>query len=162
MRARPTISSVSSVFNDASSVSSRNEPWERFLLFEILLCGGAQGDTVAETLIRFVRTRERSLARLLVKHGASLQYRKAECLRLAVASGDIELVRTLMSGQVSPKCAINRLDDIERPFLQDRTHTIMSILLSKAQGTTGLALDKAIVISVEQRLVDITKLLLNH
>ena len=163
MRARPSISSVSSVFNDVSSVSSINEPLEtRFLLFEILLCGGAQGDTVAEILIQLVRRRERSLVRLLVKHGASLQYRKAESLRLAVASGDIDLVGTLMSGQVSSKCAINRLNDIQRPFVHDRTHAIMSILLSKAQGATGLALDKAIVVSVEQRLVDITKLLLNH
>ena len=162
MKGKPTKEAVSSIFNDAFSVNSVIAPQERELLLELLLCGGAQGDCVAETLVRVVRVGERRLACFLVKYGASLHYQRGESLRIAVTAGDLKLVRILLLGEVGPKCAINRFDDIQRPFLQDRTYEMMSILLSKAKGAAGLPLDKALVVSVEQRLVSITKLLLNH
>ena len=162
MKGKPTTKAVSSVFNDAFSVNSVITPSERKLLLEILLCAGAQGDCVAETLVQVVRGGERSLADLLVKYGASLHYQRAKSLRIAIMAGDPKLVKILLLGEVSPRCVINRFDDIRRPFVKDRTHELMSMLLSKAEGAAGIPLDKALVVSVEQRLISITELLLNH
>ena len=162
MKGKPSIEAVSSIFEDAFSANSVIPPSKRKLLLELLLCGGAQGDCVAETLVQVVRVGELSLARLLVKYGASLHYQRAKSLRIAVAAGDVKLVRTLLLGEVRLECAIDRFDDIRRPFVEDRTFELMSILLSKAKGATGLPLDRALVVSVQQRLTSITKLLLNH
>lgn len=162
MKGKPTTESVSSIFSDAFSVNSVITPLERKLLLELLLCGGAQGNCVAETLIQVVRGGERSLAHLLVKYGASLHYQRAKSLRIAISAGDLKLVKILLLGEVSPRYLIDRFDDIRRPFLKDRTLEMMSMLLSKAKGAAGTPLDKALVVSVEQRLISISELLLNH
>ena len=162
MKAKPTTEAVSSVFNDAFPVNGVITSSERKLLVETLLCGGARGHSVDEALVRVVRKGERSLASLLVKYGASLHYHKAESLCIAIRAGDIKLVKVLLQGSVCPKYVIDRFDDIRRPFVRDQTHEMMSMLLLKAQGAAGMPLDKALVVSVEQRLINITELLLNH
>lgn len=162
MKGKPTTEAVSSIFNDAFSVNSAIKPSEKKLLLELLLCGGAQGNSVAEILVKVVRAGERSLAYLLVEYGASLHYHRAKSLRIAVTAGDLELVKILLLGRVSPSRVIDRFDDIRRPFVKDRTHEMMSMLLSKAKGAVGTPLDEALVVSVEQRLISITELLLNH
>jgi ankyrin repeat protein len=162
MKGKPSAEAVSSVFYDAFSINSVITPADRNFLMELLLCGGAQGDCVDETLVRVVRVSERSLSSLLIQYGASLDYNQAESLRIAVRAGDLSLVRILLQGCLRPEYVIDQFDEIGRPFVKDQTHEIMSMLLSKAQGAAGMPLDKALVISVEQRLINITELLLNY
>ena len=160
MRGKPSKAVVSVAFEDAFSANSSTTLPEKYLLIEILLCGGAQGDCVAETLVRVVRAGHRNIARLLVLHGASLQFKRAEALRIAVAAGNIQLVDILMVGNVPKDCATDLFNEIPKPYTDNQTYDLMSALIFK--GATGTPLDEALVAAVQQKSVRITRLLLDH
>lgn len=160
MRGKPSSEAVSSAFEDAILFDSSSTLHEKYLLFEILLCGGARGDWVAESLVRVVRASHRSIAKLLIMHGASLNFRRAEALRIAIVAGDVDLLKTLLLGDLRPDCATELFDDIPRPFTEDQTYKMMSVLIFK--GASGLPLDKALVAAVQQKVITIVELLLNH
>ena len=162
MKDKPTAEEVSNWFSDAFQINSQLTPSEKELLLEVLLCGGANGDNVAKVLVHVVRNGDRSLAGLLVKYGALVQYWSVESLRIAVAAGDLKLLKILLLGEISARRVIELFDSIKRPFVEPRTQQLVSSLLSRSQGATGVPLDKALVDSVEQRLVNTTKVLLNH
>lgn len=160
MRGKPTGQAVSSVIEEAVSVNSSITVPERYLLIEILLCGGATGDPVARTLVQIVRAGHRGIAKLLVLHGASLQYNRAEALEIAVKNENVAMLRTLLLGDLHQESANQLFSGIPHPFTETKTYNIMSALISK--GATGEPLDAALVAASQQKLLKITKLLLDH
>ncbi len=160
MKGKPSRESVSVAFEDAFSANSSTTLPEQYLLIETLLCGGAQGDCVAETLVQVVRSGNRNIARLLILHGASPLHRRAEALRLAVVAGDVELVKILLVDSVPKDCASRLFKEIPRPYTEPQTYNLMSALIFK--GASGTSLDEALVVAVQQQSGIVTRLLLDH
>jgi len=133
---------------------------ETYLLLDILLCGGANGDPVAEVLIRVVRAGRCGIAQMLIAHGASLRYKGAAAVKQAVTARNVRMLNTLSLGKVSRDCATDVFSEIPQPFTEGQTHDLMSPLISK--GARGVPLDKALVSAVEQKLESVTILLLDH
>lgn len=161
MSRKPSAKAVSSAIADAFSVNSSSTTSEKYLLLEILLCGGATGDPVANALIQVVRAgHQEDIVRLLVIHGASLQYNDAEALKIAVRKGNTAVLETLLLGDIPQSRAAQLFCDIPQPFTEVDTYKAMSALISK--GAVGAPLDKALVAAVQQKCLRITELLLNH
>lgn len=160
MKGKPSSQAVTSVIEDTVSMNNSNNPEERYLLVEILLCGGATGDPAAKTLVQVVKAGYRGIARLLVTHGVSLQYNHAEALRIVIKKQDIEFLRTLLLGEVSQDCANQLFMSIPHPYTRNHTCETMTALIAK--GAMGVPLDKALVTAVQQKLMNIVNLLLDH
>ena len=160
MKGHPSSESASLAFRDAFLPNSPITVEKKHLLLDILLCGGASGDPVAEVLIRVVRAGHCRIARMLIAHGASLNYERASALKQAVIARDIRMLTTLSVGKISRKCATDTFTEIPQPFTERQTYSIMSMLISK--GARGTPLDKALVSAVQQKLEGITMLLLDH
>ena len=160
MKGKPSRESVSAAFEDAFSANTSMMPPEQYLLIEILLCGGAQGECVAETLVQVVRSGNKNIAKLLILHGASPLHRNAEALKIAVAAGDVDLVNMLLVDSVTEKCASRLFKEIPRPYAEPQTYNLMSALIFK--GASGASLDEALVVAVQQQSGVITRLLLDH
>lgn len=160
MSRKPSAQAVSSAIADAFSVNSSSTTSEKYLLLEILLCGGATGDPVANALIQVVRAGHLDIVRLLVMYGASLQYNDAEALKIAVRKGNTAVLETLLLGDITQSRAAQLFYDIPQPFTEVDTYKAMSALISK--GAVGAPLDKALVAAVQQKCLRITELLLNH
>lgn len=160
MKGKPTNESVSLVFEDAFLPNSSITVEEKYLLLDILLCGGATGDAVAEVLIDVVRAGHCRIAQLLIAHGASLDYKRAAALKQAVTTRNVRMLTTLSLGGISSSCATDVFAEIPQPFSKRQTYQLMLPLISK--GARGIQLDKALVRAVQQKLEDITNLLLDH
>ena len=160
MKGKPSRESVSVAFEYAFSAHSSTTLPEKYLLIETLLCGGAQGERVAETLVQVVRSGNRDIARLLILHGASPLHRSAEALKIAVAAGDVELVKILLVDSVTKSCASRLFKEIPKPYTETQTYNLMSALIFK--GASGTSLDEALVVAVQQQSGIITRLLLDH
>ena len=160
MKGNPTSDSVSSVFEDAFLPNVSLTVKEQYHPLYILLCGGASGDPVAEVLVRVVRAGHCRLARMLIVHGASLQYKNAAALKQAVRARDVRMLKTLTLGKISKSHATDVFTEVPQPFTESQTYELMSLLISK--GARGIPLDKALVSAVEKKLEHITTLLLDH
>ena len=164
MKGQPSAEAVSSVFMYAFSPNDPSPLAIKYLLLETLLCGGAKGDHVADTLVQVVQADRRgslkSLVELLITYGASLQYKNAEALRLAIAAQNVDLLRKLLRGRHSEILANDLFEDIPRPFHERKTYRLMSALIDR--GARGNSLNTALVVSVQQKLVGIIRLLLDH
>ena len=160
MKGHPSSESVSLVFEDAFLPNSSITVERKHLLLDILLCGGAHGDPVAEVLVRVARAGHYRIARMLIAHDASLAYKKAAALKQAVAARDVKMLNTLSLGKISSQCASDVFGSIPQPFTERQTYHMMSKLISK--GARGVPLDKALISAVRQKLERITVLLLDH
>ena len=160
LKGKPSRESVSAAFEDAFSANSSMMLPEQYLLIEILLCGGAQGECVAETLVQVVRLGKKKFAKLLILHGASPLHKNAEALKIAVAAGDVDLVNILLVDSVTKRCASRLFKEIPRPYTEPHTYNLMSALIFK--GASGTSLDEALVVAVQQQSGLITRLLLDH
>ena len=160
MKGKPSRESVNVAFEDAFSANSSMKLPEQHLLIETLLCGGAQGECVAETLVQVVRSGNRKIARLLILHGACPLHRSAEALKIAVAAGDVDLVNILLVDSVTKEYASRLFKEIPRPYTEPQTYKLMSTLIFK--GASGDPLDEALVVAVQQQSGVITRLLLDH
>ncbi|KAM0805799.1 hypothetical protein BDR22DRAFT_797658, partial [Usnea florida] len=160
MKGNPTSDSVSSVFEDAFLPNVSLTVKEQYHPLYILLCGGASGDPVPEVLVRVVRAGHCRLARMLIVHGASLQYKNAAALKQAVRARDVRMLKTLTLGKISKSHATDVFTEVPQSFTESQTYELMSLLISK--GARGIPLDKALVSAVEKKLENITTLLLDH
>ena len=160
MKGNPSKEYVSLAFKDAFLPNSPITVKNKHLILDILLCGGACGDPVAEVLIRVVRAGHRRIAQLLVAHGASLAYNRAAAMKRAVASRDVRMLTTLSLGTISSASASDVFAEIPQPFTASQTYSMMSILISK--GARGIPLAKGLVSAVQQKLESILVLLLDH
>ncbi len=160
MEGHPTSESVSLAFTDAFLPNSSITEEKKYLLLDTLLCGDAYGDSVAEVLIRVVRAGHYRIARLLIAHGASLDYKRAAALKQAVTARDVRMLTTLSLGKNSSNWVNEVFTEIPQPFAERQTYNMMSTLISKGAG--GFPLDKALVSAVQQKLEKIAILLLDH
>ena len=160
MKGKPRSEVASAIIEDTASMEGSIKSEERYLLTQILLCAGATGAPVARTLVHVTRAGYRGIARLLVMHGASIEYNGAEALVIAIKNGAIDMLRILLLGEVSQDCASRVFQSIPHPFTRNRTYDMMTALVVK--GASGLPLDRALVASVRQKLINITNLLLDN
>ena len=160
MKGNPSAESVSLAFKDAFIPNSSITVEKRYLLLDILLCGGANGDPVAEVLIQVVRAGHCRIARMLIAHGASLDYKRAAALKQAVTARNVKMLTTLSLGKFSGDHATDAFTEIPQPFTERQTYDLMSPLISK--GARGIPLAKALVSAVQQKLARVTILLLDH
>ena len=151
---------ASSVVSEAFSTSSLLTQPEQRLLIDILLCAGARGDPVARILVQVVRAGNRSIAKLLVKHSANLHYNNAEALRVAIATEKIDMLSTLLMGNITKEVASSAVDDIPHACSEDRMHTVLSLLITK--GASGPPLNRALVRAVQRKYHKALGLLLDH
>ncbi len=151
---------ASSVIGDAFSTSSLRGIDEQRLLIDILLCAGARGDSVAQVLVHVVRAHHGSIAKLLIKHGANLQFNNAEALRLAVASMDFNILPTLLLGEVPKGVAGSVMDETPHNCSDNKTYAMISLLIAK--GARGRPLDRALVQAIQHGRLRTAGLLLDH
>ena len=146
MKGHPSSEFVSLAFKDAFLPNSSITVERKHLILDILLCGGACGDAVAEVLIRVVRTGHRRIAQMPIAHGASLTYNGAATMKQAVAARDVRMLTTLSLGTISSSSASDVFAEIPQPFTASQTYSMMSTLISK--GARGTPLANAIVSAV--------------
>lgn len=159
--ARSTI--ASSIFMEAfSSRSSQNarEQYEQYVMLESLLYYGARGDPVACMLVQVVRAGRQSIARLLVKYGADVQYHDAEALRVAIATENSKMLSILLVAKVTQRTASGIVDEIPGTSSDDESSWMLSLLIAK--GAAGPPLTKVLVRAVEHKWYKTMGLLLDH
>ena len=152
---------ASSVIGDAFSSSSSLPVSEQRLLIDILLCAGANGDPVSQLLAPVARAGHRSIAQLLVMHGANPQYNNAEALRIAVTTDNLNVLSAMLRGKITARVASGLLDDIPHTCSDERMFKILSLLVID-KGARGFSLDKALMRAVQRKSYNVVNLLLDH
>ncbi|KAI0548760.1 hypothetical protein F4679DRAFT_291357 [Xylaria curta] len=135
-------------------------PSERLAMTEILLCAGAEGVPVAQALVHASATRSLEMVRLLVSHGASIEFQDAAALKKAVSKRNIDLVKAMLSGtaRISPKHASECVELLPKDIsLEDRQYFLGAFL---KKGAAGPPLDEALIDSVEAGDIEAVKLLI--
>ncbi|KAL9104386.1 MAG: hypothetical protein Q9163_000644 [Psora crenata] len=151
---------ASSVIAEAFSATSSLTVPEQWLLIHILLCAGANGDPVAQILTPVVRAGHQCIAKLLIEHGADLQYKNAEALRIAIATDNLHMLSTLLLGRTTKEVVSSAVDETPHNCGDDRTYSILSLLIAK--GANGPPLDRALVRAVQRKSYKTVGLLLDH
>lgn len=150
---RPSSFSLSNAFSTIPSQASEDA---RFLIAETLLQAGAKGPGVNEELLHVVSGPHKSnrLAELLVKHGATVL---DETLFSVVSQGLVDLVKILLSGNVSPAtctAAIPMAMKISSP--PDRYHIVqLLIAITVSDGTDNMEISNALIALLENTPEDI-------
>ncbi len=136
-------------------------PNEKMTMAEMLLCAGAEGDTVAHALVQASATDFLEMVHLLVYHGASIEYDNATAVRKAVSRGKANLVAVLFGGKatLSPVYASECVQLLPKKLRFEDRYALLNALLRK--GASGPALDEALVDAVEAGDVQAAKLLLS-
>ncbi|KAL8992106.1 MAG: hypothetical protein Q9169_007368, partial [Polycauliona sp. 2 TL-2023] len=151
---------TSVVVGDAFSTGSLLAIDQQYLLIEILLCAGAKGDPVAQLLVKVVIARHKSLASLLIKHGADLGFHNAEALRITVASKNVDMLAILLLGAVSKGTAGAMLEEIPHDCSDTQSYDMTALVVSK--GAQGDPLNRALVQAIHHRRNRTVGLLLDH
>ncbi|ORY58032.1 uncharacterized protein BCR38DRAFT_413447 [Pseudomassariella vexata] len=135
-------------------------PNEKIAMAEILLCAGAEGDTVAQALVQASATSYMDMVHLLVSYGASVEYQDAIAVRKAVSTGKIDLVEIMLNGAApfSSVYASECVELIPKKLRFEERHSFLQLLLRK--GANGPPLDEALVDAAEAGDVEAAKLLL--
>lgn len=124
----------------------------RHTLLELLLNAGAEVNTnVLQTqVIRAVETSNHQLVELLIGHGTSPDSNHAESLRLAITTGQVDLVPVLLQGHVSQLSASRVLD--EAAALKDNDHYELVLLALLEKDVHKASLDKTLAEVVKRRM----------
>ncbi|KAI0161857.1 ankyrin [Hypoxylon sp. FL1284] len=136
-------------------------PNEKMAMAEILLCAGAEGESVAKALIHASVTYFLEMVHLLISYGASIEYQDAIAVRKAVSRGKVDLVEVMLHGKsskFSPQYASECVDLLPKKMRFEDRHSLLNILLRK--GAAGPPLDEALIDAAETGDVEAVKLLL--
>ncbi|KAI0445877.1 hypothetical protein F4803DRAFT_92353 [Xylaria telfairii] len=138
------------------------EPNEKIVMAEILLCAGAEGVPVAQALVHASAAHSLEMVRLLVSHGASIDFQDAVALRKAVSSvskDNIDIAKAMLSGTawMSPKNASGCVELLPKDINFDDRRFLLDALLRR--GAAGVPLDEALIDSVEAGDIEAVKLL---
>ncbi|KAI6085795.1 ankyrin [Hypoxylon rubiginosum] len=135
-------------------------PNEKMAMAEILLCAGAEGESLAKALIHASVTYFLEMVHLLISYGASIEYQDAIALRKAVSRGKVDLVEVMLNGKskLSPQYASECVELLPKKMRFEERHTLLNVLLRK--GASGTPLDEALVDAAEAGDVEAAKLLL--
>ncbi|KAI9773147.1 MAG: hypothetical protein M1840_008268 [Geoglossum simile] len=135
----------------------------RLRLVEALLCAGATGNTVDDSLIWCCRNGVMSGIKLLLHYGASINHNDAEALISAVGRSDVDTVDLLLRGAHSPPSQKNvgiAVSQIDKSVPQAVVHLLMSNLLP--YGASGSPLDDALVEFAVKNYTSTAALLVHH
>lgn len=152
---------ISKAFEQLMGHKSIN-PNEKIVLAEILLCAGVEGVPVAQALVHASAAHSLEMVRLLVSHGASIDFQDAVALRKAVSSvskGNIDIAKAMLSGTawMSPKNASDCVELLPKDInFEDRRFLLDAFL---KRGAAGVPLDEALIDSVEVGDIEAVKLL---
>ncbi|KAG8167524.1 hypothetical protein KVR01_003213 [Diaporthe batatas] len=134
-------------------------PPEKITLTDVLLLAGAEGDVVSAALIKACDGPFYEMIELLLSNGASVEYQNAKVLRIAIESGNMDLVDLLLKGSVlSPILAGQLIESIGKRIDPEQRRILLSALLRK--GAKGPPLDEALIKAVEGGDNECVKLLL--
>lgn len=89
---------INGAFAEATRVSDSNA---RKALCDILLRFGASGPAVSEGLLAIAASSDVDLGRILIQHGASLDYQEGQAIVEACRAGASEVLKMLLSGKTA-------------------------------------------------------------
>lgn len=126
-----------------------SSPTTKLELAELLLCCGAQGDILSQSLELACASQFFEMASLLAAYGVSIEFNDAAVLKTAISRGQSELVGSLLNEQatVSPALASSCLHLVPRQAPFETRYAILYLLLRK--GASGKALDECLIHAVQ-------------
>ncbi|KAI1101845.1 ankyrin [Jackrogersella minutella] len=135
-------------------------PNEKIAMAEILLCAGAEGDSLSKALIHASSTYFLEMVNLLVSYGASIEYQDAIAIRRAVSKGKVDLVEVMLNGRskLSSHYASECVELLPKKMRFEERHSFLNLLLHR--GAAGAPLDEALVDAVEAGDLEAATLLL--
>ncbi|KAI2464116.1 ankyrin [Annulohypoxylon bovei var. microspora] len=156
---RPAQPGLNEAFDQLMTHQNIN-PNEKLAMAEILLCAGADGDSLSKALIHANATYFLEMVHLLVSYGASIEYQDAIAVRRAVSKGKVDLVEVMLNGRskLSPHYASECVELLPKKMRFEERHSFLNMLLHK--GAAGAPLDEALVDAVEAGDLEAAKLLL--
>ncbi|KAK4099191.1 hypothetical protein N658DRAFT_430268 [Parathielavia hyrcaniae] len=115
-------------------------PNDKMILAEALLCAGASGEPLSVALSEACATEFYDMAKLLIAHGASVEYQDAAIIRRAVSARQSNLVRLLLCepSTLSPTYASECVASIPKPIAPEDRYAILDMLLRKGAKETPL------------------------
>lgn len=127
---------------------------------ELLLCAGAQGEVVAQSLQGACDSQFYQMAGMLASYGVSIEYDNASVVKTAICRGQIDLVRSLLSpsAKLSPDLASSCVEIIPTHFREEDRYLLLYILLKK--GAKGEPLDQMLVVAAKAGEIKTVELLL--
>ncbi|KAI0206368.1 hypothetical protein F4808DRAFT_117339 [Astrocystis sublimbata] len=156
----PQQPAVNQAFEQLISQQNTNSN-EKLAMTELLLCAGAEGAPVAQALVHACATKSLQMVQLLVSYGASLDFQDAVALRNAVSKGDIDLIKTVLSGtaRMSPNHASQCVQLLPKDIhFGDRRFLLDAFLRF---GAAGVPLDEALIDSAKAGDAETVKLLIS-
>ena len=118
---------------------------------DLLLRGGARGEKVSHALIQEIETpeyRDFQLIRLLVDHGARIDYHDARAIKFVISHPlDPELLTVLISGTAA-SVVVATLVPLAMAHRQDIRSPLLQIFLES--GANGTHVDKALVTAASE------------
>ena len=118
-------------------------------LIEMCLCGGAQGDNVAETLFQAIRQGQTELIDLLLLHKASVDYSDGVAIRQAVETQQIPILIKLLGAHPSTSALSKGVTSATNLSDLDKAYEILELLLNA--GAIGDAISQALITAVQLR-----------
>jgi ankyrin repeat protein len=128
---------------------------------EILLLAGAEGDTLSAALIKYGEMGFLDMVQLLVRYGASVEFKKGRVLQKAIKALNMDLLQILLGNEsnISPVYASGCVDLLPKDIPFEKRHTLLRMLLRK--GAAELALNDALIDAAEAGDAESVELLLN-
>ncbi|KAL3471612.1 hypothetical protein BJX99DRAFT_21589 [Aspergillus californicus] len=138
---------------------------KKTLLIELLLNGGAAGETISLALAGAVRQRSSDFVQLFVDKGVSINYYNAEAYRHAVHEVDLETLRILNRGNLDNDLATDIFSEIDgtkhgSSITNDDWRALAGFLLD--QGANGIVINEALIERVKSSDLASVNLLLRH
>ena len=120
---------------------------KKMALLEMCLCGGAQGDHVAETLSQATQQGQTLLIDLLLSYNASVDYSDGAAIRRAVETQQIPILVKLLGAHPSASTLSKGIQSAMNLTDLLKVYEIMELLLNA--GATGDAISQALVTAVK-------------
>ncbi|KAH6894546.1 hypothetical protein B0T10DRAFT_253846 [Thelonectria olida] len=138
-----------------------SSPTTKLELAELLLCCGAQGDILSQSLELACASQFFEMASLLASYGVSVEFNDAAVLKTAISRGQPELVGSLLNEQatISPALASSCLSLVPRQAPFETRYALLYLLLRK--GANGNSLDECLIHAVQSGDAQAVDLLLS-
>ncbi|KAK2786024.1 hypothetical protein FQN52_008020 [Onygenales sp. PD_12] len=157
----PETSSLDHAVDAAFHITESSSNARRALI-EVLLCGGAKGDTVSRTLVEAVKRNDEYIVSLLITHGASVTYNSAEAIVCAIGAGNMKLLSILFKGHIDGETSshiLATLPEFTSNLSASKQLSIISSLVER--GAYGYALHPCLLDAVQRNNQEIVEYLIN-
>ncbi|KAK2873717.1 hypothetical protein FQN49_002134 [Arthroderma sp. PD_2] len=136
---------------------------ERDSLVELLLCAGANGDSVARALVSSVIANDKRFVSLIVSYNGNVAYNSCEAIIAAIKGGNIHLLDILFKGEIDPDAAsvaLSRIPEVVSNLSPSKKFSIIAHLAKC--GAYGNPLNQCLVGAVQKNERDLVDLLIKH